>query len=189
MTDRRARSWPPWLRWGLLVVGAQACAVGVYLWVEHGRRMDTPRALRAERLDAPAPPLTLRRPDGTVLTLAAQRGRLVLLHFWATWCAPCRVELPALLELGRELCGAERCAVVAAAVDDDWPAVRKFFAGAIPPEVVTVPADVAERLYGVSTLPDTYLVDAEGTLRRRFLGGRDWQDPAIREMVESMQVK
>jgi len=52
-----------------------------------------------------------------------------------------------------------------------------------------VPADVAERLYGVSTLPDTYLVDAEGTLRRRFLGGRDWQDPAIREMVESMQVK
>lgn len=189
MTDRHARSWAPWLRWGLLVVGAQACAVGVYLWVEHGRRGGAPRAIRVERLDAPAPPLTLLRADGTPQTLAELRGRLVLLHFWATWCAPCRIELPALLEVGRELCGDGRCAVVAVAVDDDWPAVRQFFAGTIPPEVVAVTRDVAERQYGVATLPDTYLVDAEGHLRLRFLGARDWRDAAIREMVASMQVK
>jgi len=102
---------------------------------------------------------------------------------WATWCAPCRVELPKLLELGRELDRAGRGSVVAVVVDDDWTAVRRFFGGVIPPEVVAVKGHTANNLYDVSTLPDTYLVDADGNVRLRFRGARDWQDPAARAMV------
>lgn len=182
-TDVARRSWPRLVRSVLLLALGQAFLVAIYLCVERGRDNGETGRFRAERLDGPAPALAMMRPDGTMQSLAELRGRPVLLHFWATWCAPCRVELPKLLELGRELTRDGQGSVVAVVVDDDWPAVRRFFGAAIPPEVVALKADVAQRLYDVSTLPDTYLIDAEGTLRLRFRGARDWQDPAARAMV------
>ncbi len=166
----------------LLLLLAQGLAIALYVWVERGRGGEV-HHLRVERLDRPAPALTMLRADGAMQSLAELQGRPVLLHFWATWCAPCRVELPKLLALGRELTKDGHGSVLAVAVEDDWPAVRRFLGGTIPPEVVALKADVADRLYDVSTLPDTYLVDAAGHLRLRFRGARDWQDPALRALV------
>lgn len=172
----------------LAVIGAgfllaQVAAVAVYRWVENARERDDAPRFRSEHVDAPASPITMSRPDGAPMSLESLRGRRVLLHFWATWCAPCRVELPKLLELGRSLGNDGRISVIAVAMDDDWEAVRQFFNGTIPPEVVRVEANEAERLYGVSTLPDTYLIDASGHLRLRFRGARDWRNPIARETL------
>lgn len=113
---------------------AQALAVGIYLWVERGReRKLVP--FRVERLSGPAPEIEMSRPDGTSLSLASLRGRKVLLHFWATWCPPCRVEIPELLELAEEL--EDEITMLAITVDEGWGPVREFFGARIPPQVVS----------------------------------------------------
>lgn len=106
-----------------------------------------------------------------------------LLHFWASWCAPCRRELPALLEAAREL----DVAVVALSTDDDWRPVSAFFAGPPPPEVLREPNGRLARTLGVSALPDTYLIDAEGRAIRRIAGARDWTDPPTRAWLRTVR--
>ena len=171
------------VRWVIALAVVQALAVAGYLWIERGRTGDAEAPLRAERVSGAAPPLDLRRADGTALTLADLHGRFVLLHFWASWCAPCRVELPELLDLGRALSDdGHRLSVVAAAVDDDWQAIGAFFDGEVPAEVVRV-GDDARRSYDVSTLPDTYLIGPDGTLLVRLGGAREWRRPAAQAQL------
>src|SRR5512139_3280197 len=81
-----------------------------------------------------APDLELERPDGSVVRLSQLRGTPVLLHFWATWCPPCREELPALITCVREISRARSVQLLAVSVDRDWAPVRGFFAGEVPPE-------------------------------------------------------
>jgi thiol-disulfide isomerase/thioredoxin len=161
---------------------AQLGAVALYRWVER-ERGDPPR-FRVERVDASAQPLAMLRADGTPLTLESLRGRPVLLHFWATWCVPCRVEIPALLALADDSRG--DLTIVAVALDDDPIAVRSFFNGRIPPPVALARAADAERAYGVSALPDSYLLDAEGNPRFRMRGPRDWGGPAVRTALREL---
>jgi thiol-disulfide isomerase/thioredoxin len=101
-------------------------------------------------------------------------------HFWATWCPPCREELPALLALSRDLARGGRFELVAVSVDRDWKVVESFFGGSVPPEVVRDAKLSGARAYGVSFLPDSYLVDADGNVVLRILGARDWKSRAAK---------
>lgn len=157
---------------------AQVAAVAVYRLVQRDREQVGTQRFRAERLEAPAAPMAMLRADGSPLTLESLSGRPVLLHFWATWCAPCRVEMPALLALADAM--KEDVAIVAVALDDDPSTVRSFFDGHIPPPVVLARAADAEQAYGVSALPDSYLLDATGQPRLRMLGPRNWLSPEAR---------
>ncbi|KYG03328.1 thiol:disulfide interchange protein [Sorangium cellulosum] len=164
----------------------QALAVGLYWAVEHRRGAGRPgRPFAHEPLSGAelAPDEVLTRPDGSELRLSALRGRAVLLHLWATWCAPCRAELPALLDLGRELQRGGGVELVAVSVDESWEVVRAFFDGEVPPEVVRAGSPALGRRLGVSTLPDTFLVRPDGTLALRFTGARDWRAPEARLLV------
>jgi len=167
-----------------VLVGVQAIALVLYLTVERSRSRPQSTGVVAQRIsDAePAPTITARRSDGSAVTLAwpAERARIV--HFWATWCEPCREELPSLLAFAREQRrgGVE---VVAIAVDDKWQDIAAFFGGAVPPEVVVEETGVAHKRFGVSTLPDTYLVNRSGKLVERYQGARDWKSSAMRERV------
>jgi len=163
----------------------QVAAYLVYRAVERAR---APRAAAArfdgERLRGtePAPPLDGARADGSAVALTWPTDRVRVVHFWATWCKPCRAELPGLLALARDL-RSQGIDLIAVAVDDDWTDIRAFFDGEVPSEVV-VPrdADVHKR-YGVSTLPDSYVVDRAGKLVERFHGARDWRTTAARNRL------
>ncbi|WP_437909121.1 redoxin domain-containing protein [Sorangium sp. So ce327] len=164
---------------GVLIL-VQALAVGLYWAVERRRGAERPgRPFAVERLHdgQRVPDAAFEQPDGTSLRAAALRGRPVLLHFWATWCAPCRAELPRLLELGQELEKAGRLQVVAVSVDENWEVVRAFFGGEVPPGVVRAGSPAVQQRFGVSTLPDTFLVEADGRMSLRFTGARDWRAP------------
>lgn len=168
----------------LALVASQGLVVLVFRWVEHDRATTKESTFRSERLPrAAAPDLILSSPDGSSRRLADLRGKPVLLHFWATWCPPCKEELPGLLEIGRELARAGDLQLVALSMDQDWVAVREFFNGEIPPEVMRDGAGSAADRYDVSTLPDTYLIGADGSMRLRFGGAREWRTELARDAL------
>lgn len=164
-----------------LIAAVGAGALG-YLARRRGR--EEPSGFEFEELPrSPAPSLTVVAADGSRGPLLA--GAPLLLHFWATWCPPCRAELPALLALGRELQNTNGPRLLALSVDHEWGAVRAFFGGNVPPEVVMDAAGRANATYRLEILPETFLIAADGTLRLRFVGAQDWRGDEPRDVLRA----
>lgn len=131
----------------------------------------------AARQEQPlAPDFTLERLDGSRVTLSALRGKVVVIDFWATWCPPCRAEMPWLVELAKRL---EPRGVVFVAIDEDdppgqVPLVRQF-AQEVPglERFAVLGNPDIETLYGVRSLPTLFVVDREGRIAERFVGQAD----------------
>jgi thiol-disulfide isomerase/thioredoxin len=123
--------------------------------------------------------------DGsTTVHLASYRGRVVLLNFWATWCAPCVEELPSLLELHHDQ---PNLAILAVSIDED-PAAYSGFIVRRHVDLVTVrdPAQSAANLFHTEMWPETYVIDRNGIIRRKFVGPQDWTSPEIRAYLQSL---
>ncbi len=134
------------------------------------------RGSHPEHLDKPAPLFTIS--DGVeTIDLAKLRGHTVVLNLWGTWCAPCLEELPSLLELQRRM---PQLAVVGIALDQSDEVYRRFL---VQHHVqITTVRDADGRinsLYGTSLLPETYIIDKHGILRRKFISAQDWTSPEI----------
>jgi len=127
-------------------------------------------------IDKPAPQFVLS--DGTrTADLSKLRGRIVVLNLWATFCAPCIEELPSLLALQRQMPDVE---VVAVSMDQDPDIYRRFLVEHHV-DVLTV-RDEEQRvnaLYGTVQIPETYIIDRQGVLRRKFIGAQNWTSPEI----------
>jgi thiol-disulfide isomerase/thioredoxin len=119
------------------------------------------------------------------MQLSTQQGKFVLVHFWATWCEPCREELPALLKFTRALPQSERFTFFAISEDRDWKKVQEYFDGQVPPEIVWDFSGEGEKSYEISTLPDTYLVSPQGKLLLRFGGARNWSSSQAQKLFVS----
>ena len=173
-----------------VLVAVQAIAIVLYRAVESGResRGTETHGASGFSVDTIAMTdieLTLERSDGTRSTLAALRGRPVVLHFWATWCGPCRSELPTLIAQHRSLT-ARGVELLLVSVDDDWSDVRSFFGeGGIPPAVRRTTDDTYKRLT-TGTLPETLFVNARGDVHARARGARDWSSPAAIEFLSTL---
>jgi len=136
----------------------------------------------------PVPDVAFLDGSGRDLTLGGFRGRHVLVNFWATWCAPCREEMPSLDALQREF-GGERFQVVTVATGRDGPAaIRRFF------EAVGVTAlphyrDTGQRLareMGVLGLPVSMFLNTDGMEIARLRGGADWSSDSARAIVTAL---
>ncbi|MCA9514669.1 MAG: TlpA family protein disulfide reductase [Myxococcales bacterium] len=147
----------------------------------------------AEIIDAPLTEQQARWPlemqDGQRVELSQlPRDTLVFVNFWATWCPPCRNELPSMLKLRQSL-GDRRFAMIAVSYDDDWDAISTFFKafrGGIPaPSELFVLRDTAgdgqltlRETFGTTKLPDSYVV-MNGRVLARFVNVRNWTHPSI----------
>ena len=125
----------------------------------------------------PAPPLALPDIDGKMVDLAAWRGRLVLVNFWATWCPPCRREFPSLSRV-QKLFKPTELAVLAVNVGEDAETIFSF-AGASDLAILLDRDSAAMRRWPVKGLPSTFVVDRKGRLALRAVGGREFDDAAI----------
>ena len=124
-----------------------------------------------------APPLALPDIDGKPIDMAAYRGRLVLVNFWATWCPPCRREFPSLNRV-QKLFKPSELAVLAVNVGEDAETIFSF-TGATDVTILLDRDSTAMRRWPVKGLPTTFIVDKQGRLALRAVGGRDFDDPAI----------
>lgn len=116
----------------------------------------------------PAPAFTLPTLDGDSLALADLRGRVVLVNFWATWCAPCVAEMPDLSALHEEFDG---LTVVGVAVDEGPELVRPFAENLdVRYPIVLDDGGVAEAFGGVWALPTTYVIGTDGIIVQRIIG-------------------
>jgi thiol-disulfide isomerase/thioredoxin len=151
-----------------------------------------------------APPLEVTALDGTKLSLASLRGQVVAVNFWATWCPPCREEMPSILALAKELAARHpgKFKLVAVSVDEKPEAVRDYLAK--PPfggdtGGVTVAFDSRDQAVTTAyycaaragcpddyKLPETYIVDADGRLVGYVVGPRDWSTPEARAYFETL---
>jgi thiol-disulfide isomerase/thioredoxin len=165
--------------------------VGISKAVQHfGGGFERARAaVDADSLDQrPAPPILLPARGGGELDLSKLRGKLVLVNFWATWCPPCREEMPSLEKLAASL-EPGSFEVVAVSVDEGWAPVEKFLAPRTPLKVALDEGGRISRLYGTAKFPESYLVDAQGNLRLKFVGPRRWDEPEMYKLLESLGAK
>jgi thiol-disulfide isomerase/thioredoxin len=170
--------------WSAAAALALAALVGALLFQRQGGAVNDADAAIPERLPpSPAPELTVQRADGSWLKLSELRGRPVVLHFWATWCPPCREELPALLEFGGELEREGAAQLVALSTESEWELVRRYFGGKVPDAVAIDKAGDANDIYRLALIPETFVISAQGQLRLRFEGPADWREASVREAV------
>jgi peroxiredoxin len=145
-------------------------------------------AVPAVPLSAAAPDFTLHTMGGPNMRLQEQRGRVVMINFWATWCGPCRQEMPQLSKL-YEKYRASGFVLMGVNVDDDTrnaEAVAAKLGVAFP--VLLDTDKTVSRLYDLSTMPSTVLIDRDGKVRyihRGYLAGyEDMYDKQIRELLK-----
>ena len=130
-------------------------------------------------LDQPAPALRLPSLAGGEVDLGSFRGRLVLLNFWASWCPPCVRETPSLEALHRALSD-QGLVVIGVSVDESSRVLRRFVEEhGVTFLVLRDPSGIfAERVYRTVEFPTTYLIDADGIVRERYVGPVEWDAPA-----------
>jgi peroxiredoxin len=146
------------------------------------KQLDLMRPARPKLADD----FTLATPEGGSFRLAEQRGKVVLVNFWATWCPPCLEEMPAMERLWRRHKDAG-FVLLAVSVDSDPKKVPPFvsahtftFPVAVDPKMT-----VAER-YGVRALPSSFVIDRDGTVMGVALGPRSWDGAAAHRLVQAM---
>jgi peroxiredoxin len=134
------------------------------------------RGSRPAHIGSRAPQFTVA--DGTqTANLDSLRGRVVVLNFWATWCIPCIEEVPSLVELQHRMPGVT---VVAISADEDADAYRKFLVdNHVDFLTVRDQSSRVPKLYGTIKIPETYVIDRDGVLRRKFVSAQNWTSPEI----------
>jgi thiol-disulfide isomerase/thioredoxin len=153
-------------------------------------------ALRAEDMrklvvhDAPGaiPDVAFHAPDGTETTLAASNGKVRLVNFWATWCAPCREEMPALEALQEGLGGPDFEVILIATGRNSPEAIARFFEEEHIDALETGldPRGALAQELGIPGLPVTLLLNREGEEIARLLGGADWNGESAHAIVQEL---
>jgi peroxiredoxin len=121
-------------------------------------------------------------------TLDDYKGQVVLLNIWATWCAPCRIEMPSIEKLHQAL-GPQGLKVVAVSVDaagqDD--AIRAFAKQlGLTFTILHDPTDKTQKQYQATAVPETFIIGRDGMIRKKLIGSVDWNSSANRAVIEQL---
>ena len=165
-------SWPRSLFfWALVSLSVATLGLGVWLWQADRQKVGVESQPAAQAV-RPAPDFTLQTADGGQVRLAELRGQVVLLNFWATWCPPCKAEMPDLNALYQEHGPARNFVVLGINDEEAQPEVEAFARrnGIRFPLALDLDGTVTARRYGVRGLPTSMIVDREGNIRDTWTG-------------------
>lgn len=168
------------------VVGAVVAALGIALFVVSRSMKDelfpvfvgskVPE-FRAKELGSP-----------TFKTLADYKGQVMLVNIWATWCEPCRMEIPSLERLQREY-GPKGLKIVAVSIDDyvTEDSIRRYANNfGVTFEILHDPSHAIERVFQATGYPETFVVGPDGTIRKKIIGPDDWNSLGNRALVAQL---
>ena len=160
-----------------LLLGGKAASAREHLLEAMGMAKVPPKA---------APDFTLLNTDGQQVSLQQYRGKVVFLNFWATWCIPCREEMPALERL-HQTYHAQDLAILSIDLKESADQVKIFFQKhdlSFP--ALLDPDGSVFRDYLVAGMPTTYLIGRDGTLLARGVGGRDWTRAEALQLIQEL---
>lgn len=132
----------------------------------------------------PAPDFSLSDTKGKTWKLSEQKGKVVFINFWATWCPPCREEMPSMQKLYSEL-PREKFEMLTILSNDD-PLLANTFVARVGGtfQVLIDPDSLIANAYGLTGVPETFIIDKNGILREKFIGPRPWDSPEARKMID-----
>jgi cytochrome c biogenesis protein CcmG, thiol:disulfide interchange protein DsbE len=172
-------------QWG--VVGAIVAIIGGGLWAASHQLKDE---LVGVDVGAPAPEFAGGTIDGSkrVKRLADYKGQVVLLNVWATWCEPCRKEMPSIQAL-HDAYGAKGLRVVAVSIDDPGkePEIKQFLGEyKLTFEVLHDSVQAVQGAYQTTGVPETFVIGRDGTIRKKVIAAADWNSAANRALIEQL---
>lgn len=175
---------------GAVVVVLTVVVVAPWTFYDDADLMDAINDLDGQWVDRPAPAVELVDRQGRIHDLSQYRGQVVFLNFWASFCEPCRREMPSMESLVRQY-RAQGMIMVAVSLDQQWADVDQFMNSFLPGQrsAMTVLLDDEEQVareFGTELLPETYIIDRDGTIVARFVGEYDWTQPEIKQIIEGL---
>jgi thiol-disulfide isomerase/thioredoxin len=169
----------------LTIATSAALAVVGTLWIRSLVPPESPTGSLAFLSAAPELPVYER--SGKKHDLAHEKGRFLIVHFWATWCPPCVEEIPALSRFWEKYGKRDDLALYSVSVDKDWKTIDDFTAK--NPNEVSVyrdPDGKTAARFGTTQYPETYIANKAGRVLYRVQGAVSWDDPEVRRRIEQL---
>jgi len=150
------------------------------------KKQESPVAAEV-REGRPAVDITVNSLQNVPLKLSDLKGKVVLLNFWATWCPPCREEIPSMMKLNRAMSG-KPFQMVAVSIDEGGvPEIESFFkSSGLSLPTYTDPGAVAQKAYGITGVPETFVIDKNGILVKKVIGPLAWDAPETISFLEGL---
>jgi len=194
---------PQWIKYSLISLALLALGVGFAMKLKQSppaSKTEAPSApATAESIDAgslegkTAPEFKLKRFDGQEVNLANYRGKIVFLNFWATWCDPCKEEMPSMQRLYQKMQG-KPFEILAVSLDQGGKlAVDAFMKK--NKEAFTFPIlndseqNTSKKLYHTTGVPETFIIGGDGKVVKHVIGAYEWDSPQILDYFEGLLKK
>ncbi len=141
-----------------------------------------PQLQKAE-IGKPAPAFKLKDTKGNTWELSKLKGKVVFVNFWATWCPPCREEMPSMQALYQDI-PRDKFEMLAI-LSNDEPFLAETLATKIGTTfpILLDPGSPTANAYGITGVPETFIIDPEGILRQKFIGPRPWNSQGAKDML------
>lgn len=165
----------------ILVIVVAVCIAVLFLLLQHMKEK-TYEEIAAVGRQAPA--VELRDADGNLWKLSDLRGKVVFLNFWATWCTTCKSEMPYKEQLFQKMQG--RPFQMLGILFRDSPSNLPAYKMKLPVSAPTLISNDSEtaKLYGITGVPETFIIDKNGIVREKIVGPREWTSPENLAMIE-----
>ena len=151
-------------------------------------KSDSSKVAAVATENKPAPDISVVSiSNGTNLKLSELKGKVVLLNFWATWCPPCREEIPSMMKLNSFMTG-KPFQMVAVSIDEGGkPAIESFFkeTGFLLPTYLDA-SGASSKSYGITGVPESFVIDKQGVIVKKVIGGFAWNSPEVVSFLEGL---
>ncbi|HZE93439.1 MAG TPA: TlpA disulfide reductase family protein [Gemmatimonadales bacterium] len=129
----------------------------------------------------------VRLPSGAPARIEDYRGKVVLLNIWATWCAPCKVEMPSMEQLHRKLAGTDFRLVAVSVDEEDSTVVNKFVKDmGLTFEILHNRDGSIRRIYQTTGVPESFVIDRDGVIVKKVIGAADWGAPVNENLIRRL---